>query len=98
VFEVEKMKIITQKRNYFVWKCECKDKTMRPMGRAISEGCGKWNTVSSKHQLGEGEVMPRCAFCGRKKRLTVKNTQVYRFDDRTDAMDHEDRLNSEALK
>ena len=83
----------TLSRNYFVWKCECKDKTMRPRGRAIKEGCLKWNTVSSKHRLGEAEIMPRCAYCNRKKRLTPSNTDVYRFDDRDDAIDHEERLN-----
>lgn len=84
----------TQKRNYFVWQCMCNDKTMRPRGRAISEGCGKWNTVSSKHRLGEAEIMPRCAFCSRKKRLTKYLTQVYRHDNREEAIEHECRLNS----
>lgn len=96
-------------RNYFVWKCECKDKTMRPRGRAISEGCGKWSTVSSKYRLKDldiiknskgkaVEIMPTCNHCDRKKRLTKYLTNVFRFDDREEAIEHECRMNDLFVK
>jgi len=95
-----------KKRNYFVWKCVCNDKSMRPIGRKIQKGCGKWNTVSSKYSLKDltvlkrkdgkpVEIMPACSRCGRKKRLTMYMTQVYRFDDRDEALFQERRLNIE---
>jgi len=70
---------------------------MRPRGRAIQEGCGKWNTVSSKHRMGEAEIMPRCAHCSRKKRLTPNNTDVHLFDNRDDAIHREELLNASVL-
>lgn len=90
---IEKFEIRT-KRNYHVWCCECRDKTMRPLGKPIKDGCGQWSVYASKHRYDEVPLLPKCEFCNRKKRLNKKTSKVYRFDTRIDAIRHQEAMNT----
>lgn len=79
-------------RHYHVWCCECRDKTMKPNGKKIREGCGKWSIYSSKHRYDEISLLPKCEFCNRKKRLNKNTSKVYMFHTRNDALIHREKL------
>mgnify|MGYP003640909675 CR=1 FL=1 len=81
-------------RHYHVWCCECRDKTMKPLGQPIKDGCGKWSIYASKHRYDEVNLLPKCEFCNRKKRLNKSTSKVYIFDTRNDALIHREKLPS----
>ena len=81
-------------RNYHVWCCELRDKTMRPRGKKIRDGCGHWSVYSSKHRYDEVSLLPRCEWCQRKKRLNKNTSKVFRFESRHEALKHQALMES----
>ena len=64
---------IPKKRVACLWQCIDVNPTMRPLGRPMSEGCGRWNVISSRRDKitdtnGAKRWMGICK-CGRKRSL-----------------------------
>ena len=85
---------VKQKRWFHVWCCECKDRTMRPRGSKIKEGCGLWSVYASKHNWEDKRLQPKCEFCNRKKNLHPNSCKVYVKETRHDALEMQNILNS----
>lgn len=96
----------SEPRTFYTWKCMVIQDNQRPLGRAQSPGCGKWQVKASKyddpskapHGLMAGCVLGCLGNGGkgrRKTRLTASTRKFYTRGTREEAQALADALNEQ---